>query len=249
MNSSKDQFNTFVPEKIVSPRSTVPSGWQPASIPADGQNTAESSAGIRGTDEIQQEGRMHSEAAEENAAVSDGEEAGLSVAEAEAQEKERLRQEAYDEGLRDGLKMADQDFGAATKVLTMACEQINTLRETILNNSMGEMQDLVLAIAEKIIRHSVTEQSDTIVATVEEAIRQAVKTDELIIEVHPADLAIIKSKARNFIDSLSGLENIVVQANPAIERGGCRIDSSTSTVDATLAGQLQAIEKAIKGKD
>ncbi|MDR3630092.1 MAG: FliH/SctL family protein, partial [Desulfocapsaceae bacterium] len=107
-------------------------------------------------------------------------------------------------------------------------------------------QNLVLAIAEKIIRHSVTVQNDTIIATVEEAIRQAVKTDELTIEVNPADLAVIKSRSRDLIDSLSGLENIVIQTNPEIERGGCRIDSSTSTVDATLASQLQIIKQAIE---
>ena len=130
----------------------------------------------------------------------------------------------------------------------MACEQIGTLRETILNNSMAEMQNLVLIIAEKIIRHSVTEQDRTIVDTVEEAIHQAVKSDEFLIQVNPDDLAVIKAKSKEFIGSLSGLENIVIQANSSIERGGCTIDSSTSTVDATIAGQLKIIEDKIKGK-
>ena len=164
------------------------------------------------------------------------------------QELEQLQEEAYKKGIQEGLQIAKEDLGSSVKALVMACEQVNTLRQTILNNSMNEMEDLVLIIAEKIIRHSVTEQDRTIVDTVEEAIRQAVKSDELIIELNPADLSVIKAKSKEFIDSLSGLENIVVRANPAIERGGCTIDSSTSTVDATMAGQLRIIEEKIKGK-
>jgi flagellar assembly protein FliH len=166
----------------------------------------------------------------------------------ERRDLERALEEAYNKGLKDGFKMAEEDFGSSTKALIVACEQISTLRETILNNSMAEMQNLVLTIAEKIIRHSVTEQDRTIADTVEEAIRLAVKSDEFLIQVNPADLAVIKAKSKEFLSSLSGCENIVVQANPAIERGGCKIDSSTSTVDATLAGQLQIIEDKIKGK-
>ena len=166
----------------------------------------------------------------------------------EPQELKKLQEDAYNRGLRDALNIAEEDLGSSVKALVMACAQVNTLRQTILNNSMNEMEDLVLIIAEKIIRHSVTEQDRTIVDTVEEAIRQAVKSDELIIEINPADLSVIRAKSKEFIESLSGLENIVVRANPAIERGGCTIDSSTSTVDATMASQLRIIEEKIKGK-
>jgi len=160
---------------------------------------------------------------------------------------EAIQEEAYNRGIQDGLARAEEDFGSSTKTLLMACREINTIRETILHNSMEEMQNLVLIIAEKIIRHSVTEQDKTIIDTVCEAIQQAVKSDEFVIEVNPADLTIINSKSKVFIDSLNGLENIIVRANPAIEQGGCKIDSSTSTVDATVASQLKIIEDALKG--
>jgi flagellar assembly protein FliH len=161
---------------------------------------------------------------------------------------ELLQEEAYNRGLQDGLARAEEDFGTGTKVLLMVCQELNVLRETILNNSMDEMQNLVLIIAEKIIRHSVIEQDRTIIDTVREAIHQAVKSDEFVIQVNPADLTIINAKSKEFIDSVNGLENIIVQADPSIDQGGCKVDSSTSTVDATVANQLRIIENVLKGK-
>ena len=252
MSSSKIQnkSNLFIPEKILSPNSDLQPGWKSAVIPVEKVNNASPVESVYSPvlehhhpEEQDASGLERHESPELSQPENDHSSAPL-----EPQELERLQEEAYNRGMKDGLKIAEEDLGSSVKALVMACEQVNTLRQTILNNSMDEMENLVLIIAEKIIRHSVTEQDRTIVDTVEEAIRQAVRSDELIIEVNPADLSVIRAKSKEFIDSLSGLENIVVRANPAIERGGCTIDSSTSTVDATMASQLRIIEEKIKGK-
>jgi flagellar assembly protein FliH len=268
MSSSKvfKKPNSFVPEKIISTKKG-PSGWNSVTIPA-GKKDGSSSVGsefnpirhrhpadkhfVSGIgnepDSVYQTDFTTPEATLNAGDGPSPLEDDLSSTPLEGPDLERLREEAYDKGLKDGLIMAEEDFGSSTKALVMACELVNSLRETVLNNSMDEMENLVLAIAEKIIRHSVTEQDRTIADTVAEAIRQAVKSDELVIHVNPADLAVIKAKSKEFIDAISGLENVVIQADPAIERGGCSIDSSTSTVDATIAGQLRIIEEKIKGK-
>ena len=254
MNSSKvyKKPGSFIPEKIISTKKEL-SGWKTVTIPVGKREKHF----VSGADTYEYpESVYKSDFSTPETAPKTGDESGTSDPENDLSispllkppDLERLREEAYNQGLSDGLKMAEEDFGSSTKALAMACEQVNTLRETILNNSMDEMENLVLAIAARIIRHSVTEQDRTIIDTVTDAIRQAVKSDELIIEVNPADFAVIKAKSKEFIDAISGLENVVVQANPAIERGGCSIDSSTSMVDATIAGQLRIIEEKIKGK-
>ncbi|MDR3630926.1 MAG: FliH/SctL family protein, partial [Desulfocapsaceae bacterium] len=188
MNSSKNRPNAFVPEKIIPLKGAGQSGWRSVSLPIAQQEIRQILSEIDGSGAAgaRQPMQEHSQADREGPDSAHGEEAERLASEQGQQDLENLRKNAYDEGVRDGLKMADEDFGASARALLMACEQISTLRETILHNSMEEMQNLVLAIAEKIIRHSVTVQNDTIIATVEEAIRQAVKTDELTIEVNPA---------------------------------------------------------------
>ncbi len=241
--------NLFIPEKILSPKKDRKPGWKSAVIPVEKVNNATPVESVYSpVPQPPPDEQNISEPERHESPAPSQPENDPARAPVDPRERERLQEEAYNKGLKDGLRIAEEDLGSSVKALSMACEQVNTLRQTVLNNSMNEMEDLVLVIAEKIIRHSVTEQDRTIVDTIEEAIRQAVKSDELIIEVNPADLAVIKAKSKEFVDSLSGLENIVVRANPAIEQGGCMIDSSTSTVDATMASQLRIIEEKIKGK-
>lgn len=161
---------------------------------------------------------------------------------------ESIQKEAYAAGIKQGLKQAQADFGSAQTALTLLCDQLSTIRETILKNSKDEMVELVIALSEKIIRHSVTEQNQTIVDTVESAIHQAVKSSEFYIYIHPDDLSIIQDHTQSFISGLNGLDNIVVKADTSIERGGCRIESDNCTVDATIGSQFKVLKESIRKK-
>ncbi len=159
---------------------------------------------------------------------------------------EAISEEYYNKGIQDCMRNMEEDYLSSTKSLMTICEEMNQIREIILNNSMGEMQNLVFKIAEKIIRFSVTEQNETINKTVEEAIRKAVKSDEFVIQVNPGDFEVINDKSAELVNSLSGLENIVFKADPSIERGGCKIESDNCTVDATIDNQLELIKGKIR---
>jgi flagellar assembly protein FliH len=156
-------------------------------------------------------------------------------------EVDRLVAKAYEKGVAEGLQQAEHDFGSATASLTLICQQLDTLRETVIHNSVGEIQNLVIAIAEKVIRHSVREQSQTIVETVEEAIQKAVKSGEFYIYVNPDDHAVIAAKADELIAGMNGLNNIVVKKDASVGRGGCRVESDNCTVDGTITSQLEII--------
>jgi|GEM_PF-612443 flagellar assembly protein FliH len=161
---------------------------------------------------------------------------------------EALADESYQKGVQAGIEEATQDYGHSIAALQSVCEQLNTIRETILRNSMGEMQNLVLQIAEKILRQSVASQQQTIVKTVEDAVQQTVKSDDFIISVNPEDLATIKSHSAEIAETINGLENIVIKSDPSIDQGGCLIESSNCTVDATLLSQLEIVGDAIKNQ-
>jgi flagellar assembly protein FliH len=163
-------------------------------------------------------------------------------------EAEKIATEAYRQGLEEGRAKAEQDFGAAARSLLLACQQLDTLRATIITNSSKELQDFSLAVAERILRLSVREQDHTIVATIEEALRRAVKSDEFTIHIHPDDYDTLAAKASEIIAGLSGLNNIVIRKDHRVERGGAHIESENCTIDATIAGQFEMIREELKNK-
>jgi flagellar assembly protein FliH len=162
---------------------------------------------------------------------------------------ETIEQNAFLSGIEAGRKQAEDDFENSAQTLMCICQELDALRETILKNSVGEMKELVLAISEKIIRHSVTEQDKTIIATINDAINLAVKSDEFQIQLNPEDLAAVETKKKEIIDSISELENIVLKADPTIERGGCLLESTCCTVDASMIGQIKVVHDSIIAKD
>ncbi|MDD3815497.1 MAG: FliH/SctL family protein [Desulfocapsaceae bacterium] len=161
---------------------------------------------------------------------------------------EPIRKKAFSEGVLEGRRQSDQDFGTCALTLRSACDQLTHLHETILRNNLAEMHSLIMAIAEKIIRHSIREQSDTILATIEDAIRLAVKSEEFQIRVNPEDLEIIKQKKNELIEEISGLDNIVLKADSSVDRGGCLLESVNCTVDATINSQLQVVQEALEAE-
>ena len=171
----------------------------------------------------------------------------IEISIAEGQREDAYRQ-GLEEGRRDGHAKADQDFGKATKALLLACQQLDTLRETIIKNSSQDIIDFCLAIAERILRISVQEQDSTIIETIEEALRRAVKSDEFSVFIHPDDYDTVMEKADEIVAGISGLNNIVVRRDKTTERGGAKIESDNCTIDATIASQFEIIREEVKKK-
>lgn len=164
-------------------------------------------------------------------------------------EADKKAVEAYQRGLAEGRAKAEEDFGAAARALLLACQQMDTLRATIIGNSGKELLEFALAVAEKILRLSVSEQDHTIIATIEEALRLAVKSDEFTIHIHPDDYDTLAGKSAEIVAGIIGLNNIVIRKDPAIARGGTRIDSDNCTIDATIASQFESIREELRKKN
>ncbi len=117
---------------------------------------------------------------------------------------------------------AEQDFGDATRALLSTCQQLDTVRETIISNSSEELQEFALSIAERILRISVREQDDTIIATIEEALQRAVKSDEFTVYIHPEDHDTVAEKSAEIIAGLTGLNKIVIKKDSTHRTRRCK---------------------------
>lgn len=161
------------------------------------------------------------------------------------EEAEAKAQARFDEGVAEGLAKAASDYGSAANVLSSICDQLDTLRETIINNSSSELQNFALAIAEKVIRISISELDQTIVSTVSEALQRAVKSDAFTIFVHPEDYEVINGKSAEIVAGINGLTNVIIKTDPGIEKGGAKIESDNCIIDATITSQFELIREEI----
>ena len=238
--------DSFQPEKIVKSAAKADSGWKSlankhnsTSFQAEQQvkKTKEVSSSSLNAHQNHEDGKLNitDQSPDLNQYIA--------ISEIESQLKE-----AYENGVQNGLEKAEEDYGSAIRSLITSCQQLNTVRETIISNSGRELQEFALSVAERIIRISLRDNDTIVIATIEEALQRAVKSDEFYIYIHPDDYDTVVGKSDDLIAGLSGLENIVIKKDITVERGGAKIESDNCTIDATIAGQFDVILEEMKKK-
>ena len=163
---------------------------------------------------------------------------------------EALKQQAYEEGFAKGHEQGLQSgkdelaeyCGRLKEVLRHLSEPLEGLDQQMEN----ELSELAVAIARQVIRREIKTDPHQIIAVVKEA-RSVLpaSTRSVTIMLHPDDATIVR-------DILSDDQTQAVwqvQEDAAINRGGCKVVTEASYVDATIEGRVAKIAAKILGGD
>lgn len=164
----------------------------------------------------------------------------------DSDKKEEELQAAFERGRQNGLDEADAMLRKTTQALAAACNELNGLKEKMLQRSSDDMLRLVLAIAERVVNAELSFNEEVIARTVQQAIQVAVSAEEFRIKINPDDLHVVQERKPLFVASLSGLSHIEFVADATVTRGGCILESPLGRVDATIEAQLNAITKTLQ---
>jgi len=172
------------------------------------------------------------------------------------EDAEKLKKDAYDasyqkgyeegkiKGREEGLRSVEALREEAKALLN---EAHRASREYI-ENQKEEIIDLALCIAEKIIGYEADMKDSVILNIAARAIEEAVVRGNLIIRVNPEDYAILDCQ-RDELAKAAGEDTVInIIRDSGIKRGGCRIESEESFVDATVDAQLEKIKEALMGR-
>jgi Flagellar biosynthesis/type III secretory pathway protein len=150
---------------------------------------------------------------------------------------------AYRQGREAALQEERERLGSAADMLAQVLDEVTRLRGSLLRNSSHDMLRLVMSVARQVIHCEVRSDPQIILTTIERAMRAAVQADSYHIRVHPDDLARVAEHKPLFLAGISGLQNLTMQGDPAIARGGCLVESEFGEVDATIDSQLEEIRR------
>ncbi len=161
---------------------------------------------------------------------------------------ETIKREAYETGRLEAEQHLQSRLQVTLDAFSQACVQIDSLHQNLLEQSRGDMINLVIALSKKIIGRELTTGRDIIVDTLKNAIEHAIKNNEYDIWINPKDLAAVEEIVPELIRSVQQLEHITLKTDPQITRGGCKLDSSVCTVDATIEAQLETAREFLEEK-
>ncbi|MGA1868783.1 MAG: FliH/SctL family protein [bacterium] len=159
---------------------------------------------------------------------------------------EKIRQEAFDEGFSQGFSEGQKQYinktEGAEKKLLQTIELFESARKDILEQSREQLIDLVFLLTKKVIHKEISSDRSIILKNINAAISMILKSDSITIKLHPDDIAYIKSQ-KSAVDTLLHNKSIQLLEDPALEIGGCYVETDFGTIDATIEGQLEALKK------
>lgn len=163
----------------------------------------------------------------------------------------------YRRGLADGEKRTREKQAVSVErqhaLLAQVVKQIEQASVNLLGKVEEQVAGLAFEIARKVIHQIAEERRELVLTQVQQAvskIRDSAKTGGLVrVRVHQTDLPFLEAARDTIARNFEGPVSLTVEADASISPGGCRIETETRLVDATLEAQLVKLGEALRRKD
>ena len=179
----------------------------------------------------------------------------LTVDEIEATQKQAYdeafaqgKKDGHSEGFKEGSKQGyEENIQALQKKATEFSGLLESLSQPfkVLDTEVEkELVKLAIAIATQIIRREIKLDPGQVIAAVREAIKVLpLSSQKISLHLHPEDAELVRSALS--LDEMSPAWRIV--EDPLITRGGCKVDTEVSHIDATVENRLAAVIATLFG--
>jgi flagellar assembly protein FliH len=159
----------------------------------------------------------------------------------------KLEREAYESGFAAGERAGRETGEATAAQLTAAMEalrdEIARTRDALLPEAEREVLHLALATARAVLGYEVARDHPVVVAGVAAAREHFSPRTPLTVRIHPADREIIESRRPALTAGLSA--DLEVVADPAVARGGARVEGEGRVIDAGLMTRFEEVVNAL----
>lgn len=173
--------------------------------------------------------------------------------EALVEAEREARRQGFERGLLEGRAAAEATFAAqnarldeAVARLASLCEQLARPIEPLDEEVARQLVALALQVGARLARRELTADPTQVMAIIREAVGLLpVAVREVRVFVHPADGEVIRAR----LAAGTGERAWELLDDPAMPRGGCRVASDKSRIDARLESRLATIMACVLGDD
>lgn len=158
-------------------------------------------------------------------------------------------EEGWHQGRQEGLQEYQQLITEYHRQSQERLGQINEIHQRIYEESEQELVGLAVQIAQKLVCRQLDLDPGTVVDIVRTACQQARECERVIIYTAPAQLESLKSRREEIENQLYRAQKIDFIADPAIELGGCRLETEHGYIDATIDTMLEQIKSVLRGQE
>lgn len=141
--------------------------------------------------------------------------------------------DGYTIGIEAGTRDARQRMSYLHEILQALSRPFSDLDESVTSQLTG----LVKVLAEQLVRRELSTDQSLLAKIVDESLQALpVAGSEVRIAINPDDAAFMNEYMEEQADI-----NYRIQTDASITRGGCRVDTEYSAIDATIETRLERI--------
>ena len=163
---------------------------------------------------------------------------------------EAIREQARRQGAAEGREAMSRELASSLIAFANAGQSLIILEEQLIARYAPHMVRLALEIAEKVIGHAVEVDEQIAESVLERAKYEAAHARQIRIWLHPDDLKFL-AEARPELLRVESTNGRTIEIVGAVDvgRGGCRLETESGIVDATLPTQLDEIRRQLLDDD
>lgn len=167
-----------------------------------------------------------------------------------AKRLQELQQDAYDEAYADGyakgLQAGEHEINTRLERLDELLRALTRPFEDLDDIVEEQLVDLAIAIAKQLFRREIQIDPSHVIGVVRETIPLLpIASRNIKVHLHPDDAALV---LESFSQAGDDAAWSIVQ-DPLVTRGGCRVSSDNSQIDAQAETRFQLIVDAILGDE
>ncbi|THB65248.1 MAG: hypothetical protein D6B27_08975 [Gammaproteobacteria bacterium] len=173
---------------------------------------------------------------------------GVLVSDTATQEKQK---QEFLNGYEQGFKQGEEEGRAAgfkevqgnANALKSIIQNMATPFASLNEQAEQEFINLAVSMAQHIIRKEIETDPQIIISVVKEVFSLlAADVKSVRINVNPADAVILKENLESDDDY-----KIKIVEDRSVTRGGCKVTTESSTIDATIEKQFESLTSQISG--
>jgi flagellar biosynthesis/type III secretory pathway protein FliH len=157
-------------------------------------------------------------------------------------------QAGYERGRREGeAALGEQLVRQRAELLELQNGVLDALQQVLPRLTQAcekELIALALEVAQKLVA-GLPVSVEMIEAAVREALTQVEESVSFVIQLHPADLALLQQVNSPLLLPAGGMERAQFSTSEAVTRGGCIVCTRFGTIDARRETKVELLRKAI----
>lgn len=160
--------------------------------------------------------------------------------------QEQAHEEAFQQGYKEGLEAGRQEITARVArldaLLTAQARPLELLDETVEQ----QLVELAMSAVRQLFRRELKTDPGHVIGVVREAVQLLpVASRDIKVHLHPDDAGLL----RESLSRADGEGAWAIVEDPLIARGGCRVATDSSRIDASNETRLNALIASIVGNE